>query len=328
MYLLMKKIKAGIIGGAGYTGGEMLRILLQHPNVDIAFVHSRSNAGVPVYQVHTDLLGETELSFSTSTEDADVLFLCVGHGEAKAFLEQNKISEQTVLIDLSQDFRLYAKNSIGERAFVYGLPEAYKEQIVASKSIANPGCFATAIQLALLPLSVKQLLSEVHVTGITGATGAGQKLQASSHFAWRVNNIQAYKALAHQHVGEIVQTLNAFQDSFKQLDFMPWRGDFTRGIYVSAYMKTDISLDIAYELYEAYYSQHPFTHVSMDVVDLKQVVNTNKCIVSLEKVEDKLIVHAAIDNLLKGASGQAVQNMNLVFGLTEDAGLKLKSIAF
>ncbi len=328
MYLQMKKIKAGIIGGAGYTGGEMLRILLQHPNADIAFVHSRSNAGVPVYHVHTDLLGETDLLFSSAIEDVDVLFLCVGHGEAKTFLEQNKISGQTVVIDLSQDFRLLEKSSMGERNFVYGLPEAYKEQILAAKSIANPGCFATAIQLALLPLSVKQLLSEVHVTGITGATGAGQKLQASSHFAWRASNIQAYKALSHQHVGEIVQTLRGFQDSFKQLDFMPWRGDFTRGIYVSAYMKTDISLDIAYELYEAYYSQHPFTHVSKSVVDLKQVVNTNKCIVSLEKVEDKLIVHAAIDNLLKGASGQAVQNMNLVFGLPEDAGLKLKSIAF
>lgn len=328
MYLQMKKIRAGIIGGAGYTGGEMLRILLKHRNVDIAFVHSRSNAGVLVYHVHTDLLGETDLLFSSAIEDVDVLFLCVGHGEAKTFLEQNKISGQTVVIDLSQDFRLHAKSSMGERSFVYGLPEAYREQIAISKSIANPGCFATAIQLALLPLSVKQLLSEVHVTGITGATGAGQKLQASSHFAWRANNIQAYKALSHQHVGEIVQTLRSFQDSFKQLDFMPWRGDFPRGIYVSAYMKTDISLDIAYELYEAYYSQHVFTHVSKNVVDIKQVVNTNKCIISLEKVEDKLIVHAAIDNLLKGASGQAVQNMNLVFGLPEDAGLKLKSIAF
>lgn len=323
------KIKAGIIGGAGYTGGEMIRILLNHPEVEIAFVHSRSNAGASLSHVHADLLGDTDLKFSADIHnEIDVLFMCVGHGEAKAFLAENTIDDNVVIIDLSQDFRLDKSSVIGSRQFVYGLPESNREQIKQSRSIANPGCFATAIQLALLPLASKGLLSEVHVTGITGATGAGQKLQQSSHFAWRANNIQAYKSLAHQHVGEILQTLSGMQQGFSSLSFVPWRGDFTRGIYLTAYMKCDLSEQDANAVYVEYYKEHPFTHVSGTMIDLKQVVNTNKCLLHIEKVGDQLLVHAAIDNLLKGASGQAVQNMNLIFGFPEDAGLKLKSISF
>lgn len=324
-----KKIRAGIVGGAGYTGGELTRLLLHHPAVDIAFIHSRSNAGKKVASIHADLLGDTELCFvSEPGDDIDVLFLCTGHNESKAFLASNSIDAHVVIIDLSQDFRLATSQKIDSRKFVYGLPEANKQNIASAASVANPGCFATAIQLALLPLASRQLLKEVHVTGITGATGAGQKLQASSHFAWRANNIQAYKALAHQHVGEIVQTLANMQPGFSGLNFIPWRGDFTRGIYVSAYTEFDKSLEEAYEIYEVYYREHPFTHVSRSMVDLKQVVNTNKCLLHLELAEGKLVVHAAIDNLLKGASGQAVQNMNLIFDQAETTGLLLKSTSF
>ncbi len=324
-----KKIRAGIVGGAGYTGGELTRLLLHHPAVDIAFIHSRSNAGKQVASIHTDLVGETDLCFvSKPGYDIDVLFFCTGHSESKTFLSSNQVEEHVVIIDLSQDFRLAGAHKLGSRDFVYGLPEVYKQNIVKANSIANPGCFATAIQLALLPLASSQLLKEIHVTGITGATGAGQKLQQSSHFAWRANNIQAYKALAHQHVGEIVQTLADMQPGFTGLNFIPWRGDFTRGIYVSAYTAFDKSLEEAYGIYEQYYQEHPFTHVSRSMVDLKQVVNTNKCLLHLELTEGKLVVHAAIDNLLKGASGQAVQNMNLIFGLAETTGLLLKSTSF
>lgn len=324
-----KKIRAGIVGGAGYTGGELTRLLMYHPAVDIAFIHSRSNAGKKVASIHTDLLGDTDLCFvSEPGYDIDVLFLCTGHSESATFLLSNKVEDQVVIIDLSQDFRLSGSHKLGNRDFVYGLPEVNKQNIVKANSVANPGCFATAIQLALLPLASGRLLKEVHVTGITGATGAGQKLQASSHFAWRANNIQAYKALAHQHVGEIVQTLANMQPGFSGLNFIPWRGDFTRGIYVSAYTEFDISLEEAYGMYDEYYCEHSFTHVSRSMVDLKQVVNTNKCLLHLELADGKLVVHAAIDNLLKGASGQAVQNMNLIFGLAETAGLLLKSTSF
>ncbi|HTN45543.1 MAG TPA: N-acetyl-gamma-glutamyl-phosphate reductase [Flavipsychrobacter sp.] len=323
------KIRAGIIGGAGYTGGELIRLLLHHPVAEIAFVHSRSHAGSYIASVHTDLTGDTDMQFvSESDAPVDVLFLCVGHGEAKEFLQSNKVGDDRVVIDLSQDFRLASHFTLGNRQFVYGLPEINKQDIIHAKSIANPGCFATAIQLALLPLAISGLLHEVHVTGITGATGAGQKLQASSHFAWRANNIQAYKALSHQHVQEILQTLQTKQAGFSKLNFIPWRGDFTRGIYISAYTACDKEIDDVYEIYESCYHQHPFTHVSRNMIDLKQVVNTNKCLIHLEQMDGKLIVHSAIDNLLKGASGQAVQNMNLVFGLPEDIGLKLKSLSF
>ncbi len=322
-------IKVGIVGGAGYTGGEMLRILLNHPEVDIVFIHSRSNAGEPVYKVHSDLLGSTDLLFSKDIQyDIDILFLCVGHGEAKVFLDANNIPASISIIDLSQDFRIAKNAQFGERTFVYGLPETNREQIKTATSIANPGCFATCIQLGLLPLAKAGLLDEVQTTGITGATGAGQKLQASSHFAWRANNIEAYKSLDHQHLHEILQTISNLQPDHKAINFIPWRGDFTRGIYVSSHTKCSLDLEAAYALYESYYEGHPFTHVSREMIDMKQVVNTNKALIHLEKVGDRLIIHSTIDNLLKGASGQAVQNMNLMFGLPEHTGLQLKANAF
>jgi len=322
-------IRAGIIGGAGYTGGEMSRILLNHPHVDIAFVHSRSNAGQPVSKVHNDLLGETEILFTSELQDdVDVLFLCLGHGESKSFLQQNRISDATKIVDLSQDFRLSQNAILGNKKFVYGLPEAFRNEIKNAQNIANPGCFATAIQLGLLPLASAGLLNEVHTTGITGSTGAGQKLQDTSHFSWRVNNIQAYKTLEHQHLNEIRQTLLALQPGFETLNFVPWRGDFARGIFVTSYTKSGLSIDEAYDIYNKYYENHPFTLVSREMIDLKQVVNTNKCVLHLEKIGSQLIIHSAIDNLLKGASGQAVQNMNLLFGFDETEGLKLKANAF
>lgn len=325
---MSNKISAGIIGCAGYTGGEMLRILLNHPNVDIAFVHSRSNAGEPVSKIHRDLAGETELRFASEMSKVDVLFLCVGHGEAKEFIAQHTVDEGTRIIDLSEDFRLQGNAVVGARTFVYGLPEANKEEIQSAQNIANPGCFATALQLALLPLAKQGTLQQVHATGITGSTGAGQKLQSSSHFSWRANNIQAYKSLSHQHMNEVMETLRTAQPGCEKVNFIPWRGDFARGIYITAYTETNLSLEEANALYREYYTGHAFTYLSDQMIDLKQVVNTNKCLLYLEKEEGKLIIHAAIDNLLKGASGQAVQNMNLMFGLPETMGLKLKSIAF
>jgi N-acetyl-gamma-glutamyl-phosphate reductase len=323
------KIKAGIAGGAGYTGGELLRLLLNHQNVEIAFVHSRSNAGQPVSKVHTDLAGDTDLRFSAELQnDVDVLFLCVGHGEARQFLKDNQVSAATRIIDLSQDFRLSGNAVVGDREFVYGLPELNAEKIRTARNIANPGCFATAIQLGILPLAKAGLLGEVHTTGITGATGAGQKLTETSHFPWRASNIQAYKSLAHQHMSEIMESVAALQPGHKALNFIPWRGDFTRGIYVTSYTQCDLSEEEAYELYSAYYSDAVFTHVNREMIHMKQVVNTNKCLLHLEKEGDKLIIHSAIDNLLKGASGQAVQNMNIMFGLKQGVGLKLKATAF
>lgn len=321
------KIKAGIIGGAGYTGGETIRLLLNHPSVEISFIHSRSNAGNPVHTAHPDLIGETSLLFSDSIGKADVIFLCLGHGESKKFLQENKIDASVKVIDLSHDFRL--GDSVEGRTFVYGLPELNREQITKANNIANPGCFATAIELGLLPLAKAGALKEVFTTGITGSTGAGQKLQDTTHFTWRANNISAYKTLTHQHLKEINQSLKQLQPSFGgALHFVPWRGDFTRGIFVSSIITTDKSLDELKKLYKDFYKDSAFTFVSDDTVDLKQVVNSNKCVIGLEKEGDKVVVHSAIDNLLKGASGQAVQNMNLMFGLEERAGLKLKSIVF
>ena len=331
-------IKVGIIGGAGYTGGELIRLLVNHPQAEVAFIDSKSNAGKPVASVHQDLLGETDLKFSDKNvadnlPTADVLFLCTGHGEARKFLEANLqyIKEETKIIDLSNDFRLNPQSAIANRQFVYGLPEINREQIKTAQNIANPGCFATAIQLGLLPLAQAGLLKDVYTTGITGSTGAGQSLSATSHFSWRANNIQAYKTLTHQHLGEIKQSLNQLQDGFSgggSLNFVPWRGDFTRGIFISSTVKCDVSKEELAELYKSFYANHPFTTLSDDAVFLKQIVNTNKCIIQLEKEGDTLVVHSAIDNLLKGASGQAVQNMNLMFGLEETMGLKLKANYF
>ncbi len=324
------KIKVGIIGGAGYTGGELIRILLNHPNVSIVFVQSNSNADKPLHAVHQDLLGETNIFFTKEiNHPIDLLFLCLGHGDSKMFLAVNNIDEKIKVIDLSQDFRLSNHSSFNNRNFVYGLPELNKEQIKLASNIANPGCFATAIQLGLIPLAKLGILNEVYSTGITGSTGAGQSLSATSHFSWRANNIQAYKTLEHQHLFEIGQSFQQLEPS-KNIDihFVPWRGDFTRGIFISSQLKTNESLDQLYRVFTDYYSAHPFTTVSKGPISLKQVVNTNKCVIQLEKVGENLVVHSAIDNLLKGASGQAVQNMNSMFGLEETTGLKLKGIGF
>jgi N-acetyl-gamma-glutamyl-phosphate reductase len=327
---LVVKIKAGIVGGAGYTGGELIRLLINHPHAEISYIHSKSNAGNPVYKVHQDLLGETDLLFTGElSNDIDVLFLCVGHGEARKFLEANTIADTVKIIDLSQDFRLPHTDSIGHRKFIYGLPELNREKIRTAQFIANPGCFATGIQLGLLPLAKAGLLEEVHTTGITGSTGAGQSLSGSSHFSWRANNIQAYKTLTHQHLHEIGESLKQLSPQQEiDLNFVPWRGDFTRGIFISSQLSCDLSGTELNSLYEDFYRDHPFTFISHEAIFLKQVVNTNKCFIQLEKVGTKLVVHSAIDNLLKGASGQAVQNMNLMFGIDEKAGLRLKANFF
>lgn len=336
-------VRAGIIGGAGYTGGELIRLLINHPYVDIEFIHSRSNADKLVSTVHQDLLGETELKFTSEvspkrgdSEGANVLFLCLGHGESRKFLSENKIADKVKVIDLANDFRLVQSSKLRARSFVYGLPELNKEQIKKANNVANPGCFATTIQLGLLPLAKAGLLKDVYTTGITGSTGAGQGLSATSHFSWRANNIQAYKTLTHQHLGEIHESLHQLQESFLPtpsgdgpgVRFIPWRGDFTRGIFISSQLQCDLGLDELNNLYEDYYAGHPFTHLTKEPVFLKQVVNTNNCIIQLEKVGKQLVVHSVTDNLLKGASGQAVQNMNLMFGFEETAGLKLKANYF
>jgi len=329
--IVNNKIKAGIIGGAGYTGGEMLRILVNHPNVEIAFVNSTSNAGNLISDVHADLIGDTDLRFiSDIPQDIDVLFLCVGHGDAKKFLSANPINDNIKIIDLSQDFRLSANADFENRNFVYGLPELNQERIKSAKNIANPGCFATCIQLGLLPLAAKGLIrNEVHINATTGSTGAGQSLAATSHFSWRNNNLSIYKAFEHQHLNEIGESLLQLQPSLTDsLSFIPQRGAFTRGILASMYLETDLTLEEAQAIYEGYYSSHPFTYVSRRNIDLKQVVNTNKALVHVEKHGNKLFIISIIDNLLKGASGQAVQNMNLMFGLEETAGLKLKAAYF
>ncbi len=326
----MQKVNIGIVGGAGYTGGELLRVLLRHPNAHISFVHSTSSAGELVSKVHADLLGDTPLKFTnTLDQHIDVLFLCVGHGDANKFLIDNEIKASIKIIDLSQDFRLAGSASIGGRNFVYGLPELQREVIKSATNIANPGCFATAIQLGLLPLAAKGLLKEVYTTGITGSTGAGQGLSNTSHFSWRANNIQAYKTLQHQHLNEIVQSLAQLQGNQNaEVNFVPWRGDFTRGIFVTSVVSADISLDALYDLYNTYYDGHTFTHVSKSNIDLKQVVNTNKCLIHIEQQGNKIAIHSVVDNLLKGAVGQAVQNMNLIFGIDEAAGLQLKANYF
>ena len=327
-------IDVGIIGGAGYTGGELIRLLLHHPHAKLSAIHSRSNAGNAITSVHPDLIGETDLKFTDDNSflengSIDVLFLCMGHGESKKFLESNAISESTKIIDLSQDFRLTQSFLKPHIEFVYGLPELNRTEIQAAQNIANPGCFATAIQLGLLPLAKRGLLGDVYTTGITGSTGAGQGLADTSHFSWRANNIQAYKTLSHQHLKEINQSLkqlNPAQDV--ELNFVPWRGDFTRGIFISSQLDCPWKLETLIQLYQEFYAGEPFTFLSQEAIFLKQVVNTNKCVIQLEKIGSKLVVHTAIDNLLKGASGQAVQNMNLLFGFDEQAGLNLKATAF
>lgn len=324
---MQMKINIGIIGGAGYTGGELLRILLNHPAVNIGFVNSKSQAGKPVYATHTDLIGETEILFTDQMpfEEVQAIFLCSGHNESKKFLAENSVPDHVKIIDLSTDFRDQSNG------FIYGLPELQKDLIKTANRIANPGCFATSIELALLPLASAGLLSEdVHVSAVTGSTGAGQSLSATTHFSWRNNNISIYKAFTHQHLKEINQSLKTLQPNFgKAVNFIPYRGNFSRGIMANVYTKFAGTIEEAKELYKNYYASHPFTHLSeANEIDLKQVVNTNKCILHLEKHDDNLLITSIIDNLTKGASGQAVQNLNLIFGLDETTGLKLKPIGF
>ena len=325
------KIKVGIVGGAGYTAGELLRILLYHEFVELGAVVSSSNAGNPVHRVHDDLLGDTELVFAAELAgDEDVVFLCLGHGNSKAWLEKHALPETCHVIDLSNDFRLAADAEFAGREFVYGLPELNKRRIQQAQSIANPGCFATAIQLALLPLAAAgKLTADIHVSAITGSTGAGQSLSETVHFSWRTNNVSIYKPFTHQHLGEIGESLAQLQpQSTAEIHFIPYRGNFSRGIFASAYTPSDLTQQEARELYRNFYVDAPFTIVSDREIHLKQVVNTNKCLLHVQKQGKQLLITSAIDNLVKGASGQAVQNMNLLFGLPETTGLNLKAGLF
>ena len=324
-------IKIGIVGGAGYTAGELIRLLVNHAQVELDFVYSTSNAGNYIYQVHQDLIGSLDLKFTSKVNtNVDVLFLCLGHGNSRKFLEKNQFSNDTKIIDLSNDFRLNADMVFQDRKFVYGLPEYNKEAIVSANNIANPGCFATAIQLALLPLANANLLqSEVHINATTGSTGAGVSPSETTHFSWRDNNFSIYKAFTHQHLEEIDESLAKLQADFsEELMFIPNRGNFSRGIFASVYLNFDDSLEKAFELFENYYKDAAFTHVSKSPIHLKQVVNTNNCFLHLQMHKNKLLITSVIDNLLKGASGQAIQNMNLMFGIKETEGLMLKANSF
>ncbi|WP_218598733.1 N-acetyl-gamma-glutamyl-phosphate reductase [Polaribacter sp. NJDZ03] len=327
----MKKLEVGIIGGAGYTAGELIRLLLNHPETNINFVYSTSNAGNKLYKVHQDLIGDTEIDFTSDINtDVDVLFLCLGHGNSKAFLEKTTFSDKTKIIDLSNDFRLLADKNFEGKDFVYGLPELDKESIKTAKYIANPGCFATALQLAILPLAANGLLkNDIHINAVTGATGAGTSLSATTHFTYRDNNFSHYKAFNHQHLGEINQTVNQLQSDFNsEINFMPNRGNFSRGIFATTYTKFDGAIEEAIKMYKEYYKDAAFTFVSENDVHMKQVVNTNKCLIGLEKHGNKLLITSTIDNLLKGASGAAIQNLNLMYGFEETLGLKLKANYF
>jgi N-acetyl-gamma-glutamyl-phosphate reductase len=324
-------IKAGIIGGAGFTAGELIRILISHPKVEIDFVFSTSNAKNKICSIHQDLVGDIDMLFTDTINPAvDVLFLCLGHGNSKTFLAHNEFSANTRIIDLSNDFRLENEREFKNKTFVYGLPELNKEAIKKAQFIANPGCFATAIQLAVLPLAKDNLIkNELHVNAVTGATGAGTSFSKTTHYTWRDNNFSHYKAFTHQHLGEIYQTVHRLQPNFNfEINFIPNRGNFTRGIFATLYTEFDGSLEEAKAIYTNFYKDAKFTFLSDDEIHLKQVVNTNKCLLHLEKNNNKLLITSVIDNLLKGASGQAVQNMNLMFGFEETLGIKLKATFF
>jgi N-acetyl-gamma-glutamyl-phosphate reductase len=320
------KINVAIIGAAGYTGGELLRLLVHHPMVNLIYIHSNSQKGKLVSEVHPDLIGDTDLKFTDQvyTEGIDAVFLGLPHGETKDFLDRYKFADDAIIIDLSTDFRDQSHN------FLYGLPEVNIEQIKSAKKIANPGCFATAIQLGLAPAVAKNWIKNpVHIAGITGSTGAGKKLAETSHFSYRSSNMSVYKLFTHQHLQEIKQTFQQIQPGFNsELLFVPYRGNFPRGIWITSYFPWEGEVEEAYCQYEAFYRYAAFTHISRYDIDLKQVVNTNKCIIHIKKEQGQLVIYSTIDNLLKGASGQAVQNFNLAFGLEEDLGLKLKSTAF
>lgn len=321
-------IKVGIIGGAGYTAGELIRLLLNHPDVDIRFINSSSNAGNPISDVHEGLYGETDLHFTSELplDQIDVLFFCTAHGDTRKFIESHDIPEELKIIDLSQDYRLKAEGN----DFIYGLPELNRRATCSAKHVANPGCFATCIQLGLLPLAKHQLLQGIiSVNAITGSTGAGVKPGSTSHFSWRDNNLSVYKVFQHQHLHEIKQSLNQLQEGFEaEIDFIPYRGAFPRGIFATLVVRTQLPIEELTRIYQEYYAADSFTHIVEKNIDLKQVVNTNKCLIHLEKHDDKLLIISCIDNLLKGASGTAVHNMNLMFGLEETTGLRLKPSAF
>lgn len=321
-------IRTGIIGGAGYTAGELIRLLINHPDVELVFVNSSSNAGNKITDVHAGLYGETELTFTDQLplEDIDLLFFCTAHGDTKKFIDSHSLPETLKVIDLSTDYRIESD----EHDFVYGLPELNRRRITNARHIANPGCFATAIQLALLPLAKNLLLNNpVHIQAITGSTGAGQRPSETSHFSWRNDNISIYKPFTHQHLGEISQSLKQLQNSFdSELNFIPVRGNFSRGIFATLYTECPVSLNEIKERYREYYEDHSFIYLIDKNPDLKQVINTNKCLIHLEKHNNKLLIVSMIDNLLKGASGQAIHNMNLLFGLEETVGLHLKPSAF
>lgn len=323
-------INVGIIGGSGYTGGELIRILLNHPNAKIDFVYSTTRADKSITTAHPDLLGTTDLKFTGNVNpNVEVVFLCLGHGNSTTFLKEQQFSDATTIIDLSNDFRLAEDAILDGRTFVYGLPELKKEAIRTANHIANPGCFATAIQLALLPLAQAKLLNgPVHINAITGSTGAGASLSPTSHYSWRNNNVSWYKPFTHQHLGEIEESLHSLQKNTGELFFLPNRGNFTRGILATAYTDFNGSLEEAYALYSDFYKDAVFTQVTEEDINLKQVVNTNQCHIHLHKHKNTLLITSALDNLLKGASGQAVQNMNLVFGFEENSGLQLKAGVF
>lgn len=325
------KIKVGIVGASGYTGGELLRLLVNHEGVEIVFAYSKTNTGKLVSDVYTDLIDEVNIEFTNTIKESDVIFLCLGHGKSYNFLLKNSINQKTKIIDLSQDFRLEKSITIGNntRKFTYGLPELQKNLIKTSKNIANPGCFATALQLALLPSINSDIINgEIHSNAITGSTGAGIIPTNTTHFSWRNNNVSSYKEFNHQHLDEIKYSFNKKSINKYNINFIPVRGCFTRGIFSTSYFNCEYEINDIKEIYKQFYHDHPFVIISENEINLKQVINTNKCILHLSFLNGKLIITSIIDNLLKGASGQAIQNMNLMFGLNENEGLKLKSSIF
>ncbi len=321
----MKKV--GIIGGSGYTGGELIRLIIDHPLIELDFVYSTRKSDTLITDTHLDLLGRTNLFFTNKiNKNVDVLFLCIGHGKSKVFLEKNKFSDSTYIIDLSNDFRLDKANSFNNLNFVYGLPEVHRDKILKTKYVANPGCFATVIQLSLLPLANNSLIkNQIHINATTGSTGAGASLSDTKHFSWRNNNLSWYKPFSHQHLEEIDQTLNSLCKNKMKLIFLPYRGNFTRGIFSTTYLNYEGTLESANELYNDYYKNAPFTHISKNEISLKNVINSNNCFIHLHKHDNILLITSVIDNLIKGASGQAIQNLNIMMGWDETSGLKLKS---
>ena len=327
---ITNKIKVGIVGGSGYTGGELIRLLINHPNVYISFINSKTYTGKKVVDIHKDLIGELEMKFIGEIKDCDVLFLCLGHNKSEEFLRKTSINRKTKIIDLSQDYRIeksFIEND-EKRDFIYGLPELYKNEIKTAKNISNPGCFATAIEISLIPsIEKKYIHGEVHTNAITGSTGAGVVPSKTTHFSWRNNNVSNYNVFNHRHLNEIYLHLNQICNDVK-INFIPVRGNFSRGIFCTSYFKSDVTVEEINEVYKIYYKNHPFVHISENEISLKEVINTNKCILHVSKVNDKILITSIIDNLIKGASGQAIQNMNLISGFEEMTGLKLKSSIF